>query len=419
MLGATLLVTTLTVLPACAGLFQRPMPEPKPTFIRSAMGDDLRVGSAERDITPSGSIYLAGFGMARSSTGFDIPLKVRVMAIALGGMETVLVGIDNLGLMRGDVDWIKTAIPGIANGCVFIASSHTHAGPDLIGIWGWYFLTTGRDPSYVAQVRRAVSEAVAEARGRAAPAELFLGEARLPPEGMVRNSNRAGVFDRRFTVLQARDRQTGNPLGTLLHMACHPEVLNRHNTLVSSDYPGALCDSWKEAGHGQAVFISGALGAMVTPAYSPRDPEGERAMGLELVALAEQALDEASPLRVDEIEVRRRDVYLPLRSPGLLLGRLTMVLLREAYSDSLRSGVGYVRLGTLEAVTVPGEMEPGLAERIRRVTGRPNLLVFGLTDDEVGYLMSEKDARDPEYEYERTMSPAPDSGERVLRALVR
>lgn len=395
------------------------MPPPRPTFIRSAVGDDLRVGSAERDITPPDSVYLAGFGMNRSSTGIDLPLKARVMSIALGDMEVVLVGIDNLGVMRGDVDWIKSAIPGIPNGCVFLSSSHTHAGPDMIGIWGWYFLTTGRDPAYVTQLRTAISEAVAEARAVAAPAEMYMGETLLPPTGMVRNSNRPGVFDRRLTVLQARNRETGEPLGTLLHMACHPEVLNRRNTLISSDYAGAFCKSWKEAGNGQAVFISGAIGAMVTPGYPTRDPEGERAMGVDLVALAEQALEGATRLEVDEIEVRRRDVFLPLESTGLALGRLTMVLLREVYSDHLRSTVGYLRLGNFEVVTVPGEMEPGLAERVRRVTGRPRLVVFGLTDDEVGYLMSERDARDPEFEYERTMSPSPDSGERVLQALIR
>ena len=122
---------------------------------------------------------------------------------------------------------------------------------------------------------------------------------------------------------------------------------------------------------------------------------------------------------MDEVEVRRRDAYLPLRSTGLALGRLTLVLPREAYGDTLRSSVGYLRLGSFEAVAVPGEMEPGLAERVRRATGRPDLLIFGLADDEVGYLMSEKDAHDPEYEYERTMSPSTDSGERILRALIR
>jgi hypothetical protein len=401
------------------GLFQRSRPPDQPTFIRSARGDDLRVGSAERDITPSGSVYLAGFGMARSSTGVDTRLKVRAMVLSLGGMEVVLMGIDNLGLMRGDVDWIKTAIPGIPNGCVFLAASHTHAAPDLVGMWGWYFLISGRDRSYVAQVREAVAEAVAEARARLAPAELFLGEARLPAEDLVRNSNREGVFDRRFTVLHARHRDTGEPLGTLLNMACHAEVLNRRNTLISADFVGALCDGWKAAGHGQAVFINGAIGAMITPDSPPHDSAGVRAMGAELVGIAEQALAAARVLPVDEVEVRRRDAYLPLRSTGLALGRLTLVLPREAYGDALRSSVGYLRLGSFEAVAVPGEMEPGLAERVRRATGRPDLVIFGLADDEVGYLMSEKDAHDPEYEYERTMSPSTDSGERILRALIR
>ena len=64
-------------------------------------------------------------------------------------------------------------------------------------------------------------------------------------------------------------------------------------------------------------------------------------------------------------------------------------------------------------------MEPGMAERIRRQAMRPNLLVFGLVDDELGYLMSLKDAVDPEFAYERSMSPCVDAGERVLQALLR
>ena len=30
--------------------------------------------------------------------------------------------------------------------------SHTHAGADLIGLWGYYLMTSGRDRDYVASV---------------------------------------------------------------------------------------------------------------------------------------------------------------------------------------------------------------------------------------------------------------------------
>jgi hypothetical protein len=81
--------------------------------------------------------------------------------------------------------------------------------------------------------------------------------------------------------------------------------------------------------------------------------------------------------------------------------------------------VGYLRIGTFEAALVPGEMEPTLASRLRRITSRPDLVIFGLADDEVGYLMTEEDAWDKRFAYERLVSPGWDAGELVLEALVK
>jgi hypothetical protein len=115
--------------------------------------------------------------------------------------------------------------------------------------------------------------------------------------------------------------------------------------------------------------------------------------------------------------VRRQDVYLPLTSFGLRLARLTLVIPRELYGGHARTTVGWLRIGELQAVAVPGEMEPALAERIRARLGVPDLLVFGLCDDELGYLMREQDARDPEFAYERSMSPCVLAGEMIEEAL--
>ena len=331
-------------------------------------------------------------------------------------LRVAVVGIDNVGLQRDDVEWIKSGIAGFQNGCVFLCSSHTHAAPDLIGFWGYYFLSSGRDRDYLTQVRRGVAKAVAAATARLRPAVLVRGEARIPRQGLVRNSNRSGLFDPRFTVVQARDAETGEPLGALLHMACHPEVMRRRNTLVSADFAGALCARWRAAGLGEPVFVNGALGAMVTP--QPHGTEGMEVMGDGLFAVAQRALDTARPVSGGVIEVRRSDLYMPLSSPGLLLGRLTLAIPRRSFEGQLRTSVGYLRIGSIEVACVPGEMEPALAARLRRACGKPDLLLFGLVDDEVGYLMREVDARDELFDYERIMSPVVDAGERVFRALV-
>jgi hypothetical protein len=402
---------------ACSGIFQHSLPEVPAAYDRIATGPELRVGAAERDITPDVGCYLAGFGIGRTSTGVASPLKVRAMVFGLGERRFAILGIDNLGVMREDSDWIKSGIAGFANGDVFLCASHTHAGPDLIGLWGFYFMSSGRDPAYVAKVRRAAAEAVAEAWHGAAPAVLVHGCERIAARGFVKNAKHPESFDRRVDVVCARAVDDGRPLGTLLHAACHPEVMPRTATLISADYVGALCDGWKEAGLGQAVFVNGALGAMISPIGQARNMDGVRNLGGEMLRLARLALEHAEPMPVDSIEVHRRDVYLPLGTFGITMGRLTSVVERELYSGCARSTVGYLRIGPLRAIAVPGEMEPALAERTRERLGMPDALVFGLCDDELGYLMRVQDARTPEYGYERSMSPTLLTGEIVTAAL--
>lgn len=414
-----LLSLAALVFAGCSGVFQRSRPDVSATYaVEVDAGAALLVGSAERDITPAVGGYIAGFDLARTSTGIGSPLKVRALVVEAGGRRFAIVGIDSLGVMREDVDWIKAGLTGFANGDVFVCASHTHAGPDLIGLWGYYFLSSGRDRDYLVQVRRATTEAVAEALASSAPARFVLGSAPLPPQGLIKNANRAGVFDRRATVLHARAIDDDRPLGTLLHFACHPEVLPRRNTLVSSDFVGDLCERWRARGHGQAVFANGALGAMISPDVQPRDMAGVQAFATAACDVCERALAAASPLPVPTIGVRRADVYLPMISPGFRFGRLATVLQRELYDGQARSTVGWLRLGEFEAVAVPGEMEPALAARLRGALHRPDLVVLGLCDDEVGYLLRDQEAHDPEFAYERSMSPCRSAGERVFAAIV-
>jgi len=412
-------VVACAVLAGCAGMLQRPAPDVAMSWRRATPVDGaVRVGSAERDVTPPVGAWLAGFAPGRASTRVAEPLKARVLVLVVGERRFAIVGIDNLGFLREDVDWIKQGLPGFALGDVFVCASHTHAGPDALGLWGKLLRTSGRDPAYVAQVRAAVAVATAEALAAAVPAAFVHGESHLPAEGLVKNVNRRGVFDRRVVVLHARALADGRPVGTLLHLACHPEVRPRGDTSLSADFVGPLCDQWRARGHGQAVFVNGALGALVSPAVEPRDAVGVAAFGARACDVAEAALRTAEPLPVDAIEVARADVYLPLRTTGFRLGRLTTVLPRETHAGAARSTVGWLRLGGFEAVAIPGEIEPVFAEELRIALRKPRLVVFGLCDDEVGYLLRGVDAVDPGFAYERSMSACRDAGERVRAAVV-
>lgn len=409
-------VLPLILLTSCGGLFQRSLPDHPAHYEREFEGA-VSVGFAEADITPTDTQYLAGFVLNKPSTEVHSPLKARAAVIVVGDRRIAIVGIDSLGLLREDVEWIKRGLIGFANGDVFLCASHTHAAPDLVGLWGYYFLTSGRDVRYLELVRRGIVKAVSQALANARPATLSHGNARLPPRGVVGNSNRRGVFNRRVTVLAARAKSDGAPLGAILHLACHPEMMRRNNTLVSADLAGELCDQWRSAGHGQGVFVNGELGAMVTPSLRPSGVVGMPRIGKKLLATCEAALSAAQPVAAGDAAIRRQDIYIPLRAPGLVLGRLTGTIRRELYAGQLRTSVGYLRLGTFEAISVPGEIEPVFADEIRRALHRPNLVFFGLVDDEIGYIMREQDAVDPEFAYERTMSPGREAGELIRTAL--
>jgi hypothetical protein len=157
---------------------------------------------------------------------------------------------------------------------------------------------------------------------------------------------------------------------------------------------------------------------MISPDLAPRDDRGVVRFGEHVAEVAAAAVALAPPLPVDAIEVRRADVYLPMISPGFRFGRMATVLQRELYDGAARSTVGWLRLGAFEAIAVPGELEPVFAEQLRRALRKPELVVFGLCDDEVGYLLRDRDAVDPEFAYERSMSPCRSAGERVAAALL-
>ena len=279
-------------------LFQADIPGSIPVYARSASADaaPLRAGSAEADITPDGSVYMAGYGLNRRSEGVHLPLRARALVLEKGGLELAFVGLDLLGMHRDDIDWIKQSLDGFPFGNVLICCSHTHSGPDLMGLWGFYFLSSGRDEEVLRTVRRGVRAAVLEARRKLAPCSLRVGQARLPDEGVAKNNRRPGWFDRDLTVLVFDKVDGSGRGGTLIHFACHPEMMRRNNHVLSSDMTGDLCDQVTQRTGTPAVFLNGALGAMVTPC-SPEGyrPEGQAAMRARLVDLV------AQPMLVDKL----------------------------------------------------------------------------------------------------------------------
>src|SRR5688572_21904614 len=90
-------------------------------------GADLKVGLAQREITPEGPIWLAGYAARRKpSERSDHPLLVQAAAIAEGQERFVLVSLDNCAVSQKFNEPIYLALKekhGLDPGQVMIVSS--------------------------------------------------------------------------------------------------------------------------------------------------------------------------------------------------------------------------------------------------------------------------------------------------------
>src|SRR5690606_32639227 len=118
------------------------------------------------------------------------------------------------------------------------SSTHTHSGPDVIGIWGPNMQHTGTDSSYMKFLINTAASVIAKAWKRkravvARYADTTFGK------GWVENVSDSLETDRSVAIVQFTTRG-GKNIATLTNFACHPTFLGRENTMVSADFPSGF-----------------------------------------------------------------------------------------------------------------------------------------------------------------------------------
>jgi hypothetical protein len=119
----------------------------------------LEIGYAQDTITPSlaKAVYLAGFGQNRRAQSVHDDLTVRVLALSYADTQLVLAALDLIGLNRPHCQEIERRIGQQTPGRrLLLACTHTHHGPDTIGLWGPDHSTSGVDPEYMQDLKDTV-----------------------------------------------------------------------------------------------------------------------------------------------------------------------------------------------------------------------------------------------------------------------
>jgi hypothetical protein len=401
-----------------------------------ALGDDpggagLVAGAAAEDITPPPGCNLAGFGFERRATAVRDPLFARALVLASGGTPLALVALDLIGLSAARTARLKALLTARHPDHVWLVSTHNHQSPDTLGLWGPGLLgvfprKSGLDLAYLALVEERVLAAVERAVAAARPARLHLASAGFDAEGRWVHNERSPVLDRELRVLLLTD-QAGRTIATLAQHACHPETLWSDGTRVSADFCGVVCRRLEAELGGVGLYLNGALGAMVSAAVGHATPAAERedlvdglgeALGRAALALAAEAR-RAGP-QPSGLEVRRAEVALPAGESSLYRMLLALgIVERRPIAGGIRTEVSYARLGPASLLGLPGEPAPELGlSLVSRLPGAPRFL-FGLCNDELGYLLPPEFFADRAYAYEQTMTPGPSTAGELTRAVER
>jgi len=229
----------------------------------------LEAAAAKVDITPdlkTEKVWLAGFGAkGRRPTGVHDPLYARVVLLREGKKTVALVGLDLLGFYINDTRALRALWEkGDPARSLFVHATHTHSGPDTVGLWGPTIGVSGVDRRYMARVNARVAEALGLLESQLKPATVAGGHGALDPRGLCRDLRDPQVIDPNLSVLRIKGAD-GKAIATVVNWSCHPEVIGRENTLLTADYPGPLCARVEERTGGQCLFLTGAIGGLMSP----------------------------------------------------------------------------------------------------------------------------------------------------------
>jgi hypothetical protein len=395
----------------------------------AAYSDQLMAGAATRDITPDPLLPVSGgFGPTVEATSALGKLTARAVALRSGDTTLVIVSLDLLGFPSVLGQRVKSAVPRVPAANILISSTHTHSAPDCYAFPDGQGGHTG-DLKYIASVCRRTSAAINAALDALEPARLRIATGAA--QGRIAyNYYAPDLYDRRMSVIQAADLQ-GRTIFTLVNYAIHPEVLGNEAGVVSPDLVGPLNDQLEASQGGIALFVNGAQGGMVTADNrnldQPTDPVRgvwkDRRTWQECQRIGQTMAREATRLirgapwqRDPPLSCRTVSIQLPVDS-DVLWGVIQHSPLNYPHhaDRTITTQISLVQLGNSHIITIPGEALPNVGFFLKRkMTGEQNL-VFGLTHDALGYIMTKVDYQSfPRYEYISRTSLGEYTGEIIL-----
>ena len=214
---------------------------------------------------------LAGFAARNDlSTDLHLPLYTHCLVIGDGSDKVCIISNDLMEISPDlSLEWRKeiSEKSGLPLDRIFMHCIHTHSAPRN---GGWRAEPGGSNYSHKQRLHQVlVDNAVKTITDEAAfrPFRMETGIAQTSINGN-RCEKETGPVDRDVYVVRFLEK-SGEPIVSIVNLACHPVCMGPRSLLVSSDYPGVTAKILKEAWGGDVFQLTGAAGNM-DPARGPK-----------------------------------------------------------------------------------------------------------------------------------------------------
>lgn len=385
----------------------------------------FEVGAARASITPTDltSFYLGGYGIGPSHLATAVLRPIYARAIAVrdrDGNQVVIASLDLQGhflaYQQGAYGFADIAADiqrrlGIPATHMILQATHTHNGPDDLGVWG------GVPDAYLAYVKAQTEKAIEDAVAAERPATLSWSTADMTGfAGTFGNDDRTDYpLDDQLRVLQARDAR--GVVATLVNYSTHPTIYGPLDK-VSPDWPGATADFLEhdernippDVRYGYpgsvAIVTIGAVGhswpggapratdAAVDPAKGTDNHDADQ-FGNAVARMAMGAMQDPRPVGPARVDGAGRSLTVADMNPvlaSLLLAPVPGFHIMRADTppygagDAFTTRVTALRIGSLAFFSSPGEAYPSIQRSLAAEVHTPAAFVMSLAWDQLGYI---------------------------------
>ncbi len=282
-------------------------------------------------------------------------------------------------------------------------------------------VVTSTDPEFMEGLFSKGAQAVKDAFNSMKPGTLYYRATNIAD--MINDKQTPIVFDPNVNTIRfVPDDKTANEIW-LVNAGIHPTGYDRNSTEVSSEFPYAIVKYAKQLAGADVAFYQGAeeeisKGGNITMPAGSSTFDYIQAYGKQIV---ERSMKPDTEVKIEPyMNITHAETFYDFDNPILMAAcklqiiNSTCVNTTGKLEDALLvSELGYCELGSKLAIAlVPGELAPEIAwggaktaadswkgtdwnyPSMQALAGR-KLIVFGLTNDEIGYIIPDNDVATP------------------------